>query len=178
VTELIVVAGPPGAGKSTVAAVLADGFDTSALVAGDAFFAFIRQGYVMPWLDEAAQQNDVVLAAAAAATGQLVSGGYPVVYDGVIGTWTLPAFLAATGLGQLHYAVLLPSAQCCETRVQSRVGHGFSDLAATRQVHRMFAEAQIPARHLITDEAADPAGVAAQIRARMADGTLVYRLED
>ena len=177
VTGLIVVAGPPGAGKSTVAALLADSFTTSALVAGDAFFAFIRQGYVMPWLNEAAQQNDVILAAAAAATGRLVSGGYPVVYDGVIGTWSLPAFLAATGLSELHYAVLLPSAHCCVARVQSRVGHGFADLAATRDVHRMFAEAQIPARHLFTEDSDDPATTAARIRARVADGSLVHRLE-
>ncbi len=178
VTELIVVAGPPGAGKSTVAAVLADGFATSALVTGDDFFAFIRQGYVMPWLDEADRQNGVVLAAAAAATGRLVTGGYPVVYDGVIGPWFLPAFLAATGLSELHYAVLLPSQQCCVARVQSRVGHGFADLAATRDVHRMFVDARIPARHLFTDDAADPASLAADIRARMADGSLVRRLED
>ena len=172
VTGLIVVAGPPGAGKSTVAAVLADGFASSALVAGDAFFAFIRQGYVLPWLDEAARQNDAILAAAAVATGRLVTGGYPVVYDGVIGPWSLPAFLAATGLSELHYAVLLPSVDCCVARVENRVGHGFADLAATRQVHRMFADAQIPARHLITDDAADPVSIAARIRAGMADGTL------
>ncbi|MEO6502671.1 MAG: ATP-binding protein [Jatrophihabitantaceae bacterium] len=177
-TELIVVAGPPGAGKSTVAAALADSFPTSALVTGDAFFAFIRQGYVMPWLDEAHQQNGVVLAAAAAATGRLVAGGYPVVYDGVIGPWFLPEFLAATGLSQLHYAVLLPSQRCCVARVQSRVGHGFADLGATRDVHRMFTDAQIPARHLFTDDAADPVSIAAHIRTRTADGSLVSGLED
>ena len=33
--ELIVVTGPPGAGKSSVSAVLADKFTPSALVAGD-----------------------------------------------------------------------------------------------------------------------------------------------
>ena len=48
-TELIVVAGPPGAGKSTVARILADGFERSALVVGDDFFAFVRQGYIDPW---------------------------------------------------------------------------------------------------------------------------------
>jgi hypothetical protein len=46
VGELLVATGPPGAGKSTVATVLAAGFSCSALVAGDQFFAFINQGYV------------------------------------------------------------------------------------------------------------------------------------
>ncbi|HEV2887943.1 MAG TPA: AAA family ATPase [Jatrophihabitans sp.] len=174
-TELIVIAGPPGAGKSTVARILADGFARSALVVGDDFFAFVRQGYIDPWLDEANQQNDVVIRAAAAATGRLVTGGYQVVYDGVIGPWFSAAFLAATGLEEMHYAVLLPSLDCCQARVTDRTGHGFSDLAATEQVHRQFAGAGIDERHLFTDDRDDPDTTAARVRARISDGSLVYR---
>jgi 2-phosphoglycerate kinase len=50
--ELVVITGPPGAGKSSVAEHLADSFTPSALVAGDSFFAMIKQGYIMPWLPE------------------------------------------------------------------------------------------------------------------------------
>ena len=175
VTELIVVAGPPGAGKSTVARILADGFARSALVVGDDFFAFVRQGYVNPWLDEANQQNDVVIQAAAAATGRLVTGGYQVVYDGVIGPWFAPTFLAATGLDAMHYAVLLPSLDCCLARVTDRTGHGFTDLPATEQVHQQFAAAGIPARHLFTDDSDDPPTTVARVRAGVSEGSLVYR---
>ena len=81
VAELIVVTGPPGAGKTTAGRALSALFERSALVAGDGFFAFIDQGYVAPWTGEAHQQNDIVIAAAAAAAGRLAVGGYTVVFD-------------------------------------------------------------------------------------------------
>jgi energy-coupling factor transporter ATP-binding protein EcfA2 len=49
VADLIVVTGPPGAGKTTVTRALSGLFKPSALVAGDQFFAFIDQGYIAPW---------------------------------------------------------------------------------------------------------------------------------
>ena len=60
-------------------------------------------------LPQAHQQNEVVILSAAAASGRLARGGVTVVYDGVLGPWFLPEFAAATGLGHLHYAVLMPA---------------------------------------------------------------------
>jgi predicted ABC-type ATPase len=150
-SSLLVVTGPPGAGKSTVARALAARFDRSALVEGDAFFAFLARGSIPPWLTESHEQNDVVTRAAAVATGQFVTGGYTVVYDGVIGPWFLPTFAAATGLQSLHYVVLLPSVERCVERVATRAGHGFTDEAATRHMHDQFARAEIDARHVVHD---------------------------
>ena len=42
--ELIVITGPPGAGKSSASEHLVNRFEPSALVAGDSFFAMIKQG--------------------------------------------------------------------------------------------------------------------------------------
>ena len=174
--DLIVVTGPPGAGKSTVARVLADRFPRSALVTGDSFFAFVSGGWVAPWLPEAHEQNDVVLRAAASAAGRFVAGGYTVVYDGVLGPWFLPTFSAATGLACLSYVVLLPSEQECLGRVAGRSGHGFTDPDATRRMHREFADADIADRHLLRDSAGPPSSVAEQILDRLAQGALRYGL--
>src|SRR4051812_50171020 len=95
VAELIVVTGPPGAGKSTVAQVLTREFPRSALVSGDAFFAFVSGGWVEPWLPDARQQNEVVLRAAASAAGRFVAGGDTGGFDGVVGPWFLPRFSGA-----------------------------------------------------------------------------------
>jgi len=51
------------------------------------FFGFIDRGYLAPWTQAAHRQNEVVVSAAAAAAGLLVTGGYTVVYDGVVGPW-------------------------------------------------------------------------------------------
>jgi predicted ABC-type ATPase len=173
VAELIVVTGPPGAGKTTVARALSSMFEPSALVAGDAFFAFIDQGYLAPWTSEARQQNEVVVDAAAAAAGRLAVGGYTVTYDGVIGPWFVDAFVAATGLAAVHYVVLLPPEPTCVERVRSRVGHGFADLDATRHMYQDFAAAAVDARHLIasTDGAES---IATRILRRVQDGAALW----
>jgi adenylate kinase family enzyme len=171
VGELIVVTGPPGAGKSTVARLLVDQFDLSALVLGDAFFGFVTSGYVAPWTAEADRQNTIVVGAAAAAAGRLSAGGYAVVYDGVIGPWFLDAFTQAAGLGSVHYVMLLPPEQTCVERVQRRTDHGFTDLDATRHMYREFAKSEIDARHIMTGSQA-PDITAAVIFQSIRDGTL------
>lgn len=173
-TALIVVTGPPGAGKSTVAQVLGDGFPRSALVRGDDFFGYVTRGWIEPWLPAAHEQNDVVLRAAASAAGRFAAGGYTVVYDGVVGPWFLPAFAAATGLDALSYVVLLPSEGVCVARIGGRSGHGFTDADATRRMHRQFAETDVAARHVLVAPRGSPAEVAAAIRERWAGGSLHY----
>ena len=50
VGELLIVTGPPGAGKSTVAPPLAEHRTPSVLIEGDEFFGFLRRGRIEPWL--------------------------------------------------------------------------------------------------------------------------------
>jgi cytidylate kinase len=171
---LLVVTGPPGAGKSTVARLLADGFERTVLVEGDAFFAFLARGSVAPWLRAAREQNEVVTEAAASAAGRYAAGGYTTVYDGVVGPWSLPAFAAATGLDRLHYAVLLPSLDRCLDRVATRQGHGFTDEGATRKMHEEFARAEVAPRHVLREPPEDATAVAELVMAALAEGELQY----
>jgi cytidylate kinase len=173
VGELVVVTGPPGAGKSVVSEELARRWEPSALVAGDLFFAMIKRGYVLPWLPQARPQNAVIIEAAAAAAGRLC-GIWSVVYDGVLGPWFLPTFIRATGLANLHYVVLLPPLEICLERVRSRVGHSFADLSVTRDLYQQFADARIDHRHMITDPDADPTRLAELINGRLGDGVFGY----
>jgi energy-coupling factor transporter ATP-binding protein EcfA2 len=172
VGELLLVTGPPGAGKSTVARLLSAGFERSALVAGDAFFAFLDQGFIAPWLPGSETQNEVVTRAAAAAAGQLAAGGLTVVYEGVVGPWLLPTFLEWCGMSAIHYAILLPSEATCLHRVRTRVGHGFDDPDATRSMHQQFDAAPVDHRHVLAPPPDTAEDTARLVRARMDDGYL------
>lgn len=76
---LLVVTGPPGAGKSAVAEVLSRNGAHSVLIEGDAFFGFLASGAIEPWQPESNDQNTIVTRAAASAAGAFASGGYATV---------------------------------------------------------------------------------------------------
>lgn len=170
--SLLVVTGPPGAGKSTVAGILADRAEPSVLVAGDDFFGFLARGAIPPWLPASNEQNEVVTQAAAAAAGRYAAEGFVTVYDGVVGPWFLPTFVAASGLGRLDYVVLMPPVELCVERVATRRGHGFTDEAATRKMHSEFARSDIDARHVVVDPPERPDAVADHVLAARERGSL------
>jgi energy-coupling factor transporter ATP-binding protein EcfA2 len=174
VGSLLVVTGPPGAGKSTVARILADAASLSALIEGDAFFGFLASGAIAPWIPASNEQNTVVTRAAASGAGAFTVGGYTTVYDGVVGPWFLSTFAAATSLDRLDYAILLPSVDLCVERVATRIGHGFTDEAATRQMHAEFASAVVDERHVLRDPPNDAGATARLIQSARATGRLTY----
>jgi cytidylate kinase len=173
VGEVIVLSGPPGAGKSTVAEQLADLLDPSALVRGDDFFAFLKTGAIRPWLPDAHVQNTAVVEAAAAATGRL-AGYCNVVYDGVVGPWFLDTFHSAAQVKHLNYAVLLPPLNVCLARVSGRQNHGFNDLDAATHMWHSFQRAQIDSRHLLNHHELQPIEIAHTLVERLAAGTTRY----
>ncbi|WP_164545167.1 AAA family ATPase [Antribacter gilvus] len=163
--QLLVVTGPPGSGKSTVTAALADRWDPSVLVEGDAFFRFLRRGAVTPWLPESHAQNETTVLAASAAAGRFAAGGMTVVYDGVVGPWFLPRFAGATGLQSIDYVILLPPLETCLDRVSTREGHEFTDLGAAHHLYEDFARAIADGTPglVLADLPEDVAGVADRI---------------
>lgn len=166
--EVIVVSGPPGVGKSTVARAVADAYEPSALVVGDDFFAFLHRGGIDPWRPEADAQNRTVLAAAGAACGRLADR-FTVVYDGVL--WPPYAALFASAAGRpFHYAVLLPPLDVCLERVRDRSDHPFTDQDAASGMWHAFDDTMSGRRTLDADGA--PEEVAAEVVRLVENGTI------
>ena len=133
VGEVVIVSGPPGAGKTTVASRLAEAVEPSVHLDTDAFYRWIRAGYQPPHQPQAHQQNITVIDAVAGAAAVYAAAGYQVFCDGVIGPWFLdritdrlhPAALA------VHYLVLRPGREQALARVAARDASATASGAAT-----------------------------------------------
>ena len=118
---ILLLTGPPGSGKSTVARLVADRFDLAVCVESDWFWTTIVRGHVPPWRGEADAQNRTVLRTCSAAA-ELAFGGYTVVMNGIFGPWHLDLItdeLRRQG-GDVHYVVLRPSFEVALERATSR----------------------------------------------------------
>lgn len=83
--SVIVLTGPPGAGKSTVARALATGFGRAVHLHTDDFWRAIVAGAVPSYLPEADTQNHTVLDVIAGAAHTYADGGFTTVVDGIVG---------------------------------------------------------------------------------------------
>jgi cytidylate kinase len=92
--SVIVLTGPPGAGKSAVARLLAGSRAYGVHLHSDDFWRYIKRGQIAPYLPQARQQNQTVIDALARAASAYAAGGYQVICDGIVGPWFIGAFRA------------------------------------------------------------------------------------
>jgi adenylate kinase family enzyme len=140
--SVIVLSGSPGAGKTTVARLIADQLSPSVHLHADDFWHFIRQGCVAPYLPEAHQQNRVVMNVLTDAAFGYARGGYQVIVDGVVGPWFIDVFHTASRASgiRLHYVVLRADEATTLQRATNRGEDALTDPSPVRDLHRQFAE--------------------------------------
>jgi len=165
--EVIILTGPPAAGKTTVAALLAgDASVPTVHLTTDLFYRCIRTGFVLPFLPEAQRQNEVVIEAIVAAVATFARGGYDVVVDGILGPWFLPPFRAMAeqhGLA-MSYVVLRPDLDTTLARARERTGAELKDHEAITGLHRAFTRLGELEQHVIDTSDLDAARTTAEVR--------------
>ena len=167
--HLLVLTGPPGAGKSTVARLLVREWDRAVHMHTDDFYAWIARGYVEPWLPAAQHQNTTVMHAIAGTAKTFVDGGFDVVVDGIVGPWFLDAWRELDH--RVEYVVLRPDVTTAEHRAEARGDHALKDLSVVATMHAAFSNLGDYERHVVDSTNRTAAETASEVRRRLDDGT-------
>ncbi len=136
--SVVVLTGPPGAGKTTVAMELAKRRSQCVLLDGDSFFNALVSGRIPPRETASDSQNRTVVRSIGAAVAQYAAGGFDVIVDGIIGPWMLDEF--GPSVESFSYVVLRPSEAVAMERAQARSAPALVDEGPIAKMYGEFAD--------------------------------------
>jgi predicted kinase len=172
-SPILLISGPVGAGKTTVAKLVVEQWGAPvAYLEGDRFWPFFARPAPAPTKIEARRRDAKILVQAMiASAARFARGGYDVIADFTIGPWAIEGIASALKEIPLDFVAICPSLATCTGRIAERDNTGYEIYA---DLHAAFGKLGRFESHAIRDDRAEPGELAAHILAGVAGGQ--YRI--